>query len=200
MLFLSVNLSVANNLTLDERLKDLSDRHGEVFFEAIGSLPETKHIWSKNIGKTEEDECLEYAFSERRHRLNERQKKILLDASSKFLKGRKEYKKILTRINHWCIARRNFEIMASYEDFSGEEIFAVIYSNTVTKPLFKWVLESRKFDPDKIDPISVGLTLTSAEREGILCETLTILSGLTETKLLGYFSDLLRSLSKIAKR
>ena len=196
MLLLSINLSVANNLTVDEHLIGLSDRHGEIFFVAIGSLPETKNIWSKNIGRAEEDECPELSLYETRHKLNERQKKALIDASIRFLKGRKDSKRILTRINHWCIAKRTIEVITSYEGISEDDIFAAIYSNSVTKPIFKSVLENRKFDPVKIDPIVVGGTLASAEREGILCDTLNILSGLTETKLLVYFSDLLRTLSK----
>ena len=199
ILLLSTNLSIANNLTVDEKLIDLSDRHGEIFFVAIGSLPETKYIWSENIGKVAEDECLELSLHETRHRLDERQKKALIDASIKFLKGRKDSGRILTRINHWCIAKRNIEIIASYEGISEGDIFAAIYSNSVTKPLFKLVLENRKIDPVKTDPIAVGGTLASGEQEGILCDTLNILSSLTETKHLVYFSDLLRSLSKIRK-
>lgn len=195
LLLVLPNSSVANRRTIDDRLINLSDRHGEIFFAAIVSIQETKNIYFENVGKPTGDQCAELSLYERRFRLDERQKKVLIEASIKFLKKREDRNKILTKINHWCIAKRNFEIITSYEGISEEDIFAAIYENQLTKPLFASVLKNRGFDPKGVSPLEVAGTLASAEQKIILCETLNILSGLGETQLMGYFSNILRFLA-----
>ena len=187
--------STANHLTIEDRLRSLVDKHGELFFEAIASLPDTRHLYSESIGKSAGDQCVEHSLIERRSRLNQNQKNKLSNSSTKFLQKKEDSYKILRKINSWCIAKRNFQIMTNYESVSEETIFAALYANPRTQPLFNAVLKNRGFDPKEITPIEVGATLASREQKEILCETLNMLSGFAETDLMAYFSDILKSLS-----
>jgi hypothetical protein len=93
--------------------------------------------------------------------------------------------------------------MLNYEGVSEETISAAIYANPLTKSLFDGVLKNRKIEPkDKVTPLDIGATLSSTEHNQILCDTMRMLSELNETELMGYFSDILRSLSsfKVKKR
>jgi len=199
-LLIPMNFGIANHLTIEDRLRSLVDKHEDIFFEAIASLPDTKHLYSESIGKNAGDQCLEYSLIERRNRLNENQNNKLLNSSIRFFQKKEDYYKILKKINYWCIAKRNFQIMTNYESVSEETIFAALYTNPSTKSLFNAVLKNRGFDPKEITPIEVGATLASREQKEILCETLNMLSGFTETDLMSYFSDILKSLSAFKLR
>lgn len=195
-LLFSFNLATANNRTIEDHLMNLMEQHGEVFFEAIASLPETKIIYSENIGKTTEEQCLEYSLLEKRNQLNENQKKTIVNASIKYLQKKDNPNKILKKINHWCIAKRNFEIMINYEGVSEETISAALYANSLTKPLFDRVLKNRKIGPkDKVTPFDIAATLSSTEHDQILCDTMKKLSDLNKTDLMLFFSNILKWLA-----
>jgi len=99
------------------------------------------------------------------------------------------------RIRAWCLTFQQFQLIMLNDNLYEEFLFTSIYSSGMKEP-FKDVIENRKYDENKVDPILLGATMSSHEGQNVLQETINRLSEKTEIERLNYFSKLFSQLAK----
>ncbi len=177
----------AESTGVENQLKDLYEKYGDIVNVVFCSIPETSKIVLEVI---KEDESVNLLYSPAH--LKEYLKKnnnLIRHAVIKNLKKHNNHMKIIQKIESWCLINRNISDLLRYDNMSEELIFAAFYATPQTKSLFKHIIENRKIkNRDNILPLDISATLSTSEQNGIYYNVLNLLSEMDFAKQLVFYS------------
>ncbi len=115
---------------IENQLKDLYEKYGDIVNVVFCSIPETSKIVLEVM---KEDESVNLLYSPAH--LKEYLKKnnnLIRHAVIKNLKKHNNHMKVIQKIESWCLINRNISDLLRYDNMSEELIFAAFYATPQT--------------------------------------------------------------------
>ncbi len=179
--------ATVDDFDADAALEDLVGQQGfDLTFEAVASLPLTQPVYAyqaEQLGHAAG--CIDVYLLDAEAQA-QMHAHVAAHLNAEPAQARADY---FNHVDDWIAVRQQLDTL---EQKGSETLFAALYANPLTTAAFDAALTSRGFERERVAPMTVAESLSSAEMHGIRCDVATLVSAQSEAARAAFFQELAR--------